>query len=97
MWSREEHKGRSLRPGDRVSFGEVVEIERAAPARHAPVPEQDVREMARAQRLRLCAPARDERDALLFAQAALERQRRLESRWARARRRLLEWLEGVQP
>ena len=85
-WDRKDHQAKAL-----PTMGMIIDITPKG-SRHAPIPEQDVRDVARRQRNRAQVfSQRDVLAALASAQLALEPK---ESTLDRASRWLREMMEG---
>lgn len=92
-WTREQHQARAHRAPSAVSF-DIIEIgDVTLPTSKAPVPEQDMCQLARRQKHNAGVFSRDELVALAFASEALEVR---ESIVDRASRWLREWMESLR-
>lgn len=89
-WNRQDHQARAHRAPSAVSF-DIIEIgDVTLPTSKAPVPEQDVRHLARRQMHNAGCFSRDELVALAFASEALEVRESIVDRASRYLRELLE-------
>lgn len=90
-WNREQHQARTHRAPSVVNF-DVIDIGGVitTPTAKPPVPEQDVRQLARRQKHNAGCFSRDELMALAFASEALEVRESIVDRASRYLRELLE-------